>query len=123
MDWYAYLQYPGPPDAEFSATVINTDGTHNINRIIHAAIEATGDTEIIDFVGDESWWKALNGMNANWGAYFLDLITGELHKDPEKYRALNPENGWGDYDSILETLQRMKRASVEHPLARWSCGG
>lgn len=41
---------------------------------------------------------------------------------PEAFRALDPENGWGDYDGFVEVLVRLWRCAAAHPRdkAEWS---
>lgn len=44
-----------------------------------------------------------------------------LEADPEQYRAMNPENGWGSYDSLLGVLREMRdRSTTEVPMT-WRC--
>lgn len=40
-----------------------------------------------------------------------------MERDPEKYRAMNPPNGWGNYEGALECLRRLADACCEHPKA------
>jgi hypothetical protein len=53
---------------------------------------------------------------------FRAMLT-ELEAHPKKYRAMNPPNGWGDYDRLCKKLHEiMVRASeiVESvPDAQW----
>jgi hypothetical protein len=39
-----------------------------------------------------------------------------MKADPEKFKALNPSNGWGDHDSALAFLERVLAACEAHPL-------
>lgn len=41
----------------------------------------------------------------------------DMRRNPEKYRKLTPENGWGSYEGALETLQWLLEMCEEHPLA------
>lgn len=69
-----------------------------------------------------SWWGALDGMSGPEGASFLNDIILRMEKDPERFRAMNPENGWGDFDSFLEVLQEM-RAAVPERICTWRTSG
>ena len=40
-----------------------------------------------------------------------------LRSDPDKYRSMNPENGWGSYDNFLPWIERYIEACVENPEA------
>ena len=41
-----------------------------------------------------------------------------LKSDPERFRALNPENGWGSYDALVEFVQRYLTACAIDPDAK-----
>ena len=69
-----------------------------------------------------SWWYCLDGMSGPEGAALLDRIIRGLEANPEKYRAMNPENGWGDYDSFVKLLREMRGAVPEWPCT-WSVSG
>jgi hypothetical protein len=114
MSWSAHLGYPGN---EYSATVVSEGYTHNTSVMIYAVLTEAG-------VPDEpSWWKRLDLLNGAEGSAYLTLILNGLLADPERFRAMNPPNGWGNYDDLVATLSRMRDASVEHPAAAWSASG
>ena len=37
-----------------------------------------------------------------------------MEADPEKYRAMNPPNGWGDYEGAIDYLRRIAEACASH---------
>jgi hypothetical protein len=41
-----------------------------------------------------------------------------LKSDPERFRALNPENGWGSYDGLVSFVQRYLTACSIDPDAK-----
>jgi len=41
-----------------------------------------------------------------------------MRADPATYRAMNPPNGWGNYEGALEYLDRLARACALHPSHR-----
>ena len=86
-------------DADFDCGWWNY--THNTNRMIR---------EI-----DPDWWDSLNGKTGREGSELLDRIIKGLEAEPERFQAMNPENGWGDYEGVLGVLRDMKRASD------WAC--
>ena len=103
--------------------------THNTNRMIAAALKDQADIDtppcggsLGEIIGP-AWWDALEGASAKKGRKYLKKIIKALEADPEKYRAMNPENGWGDYDRLLVVLREMRDASVAHPDPRWSVSG
>lgn len=116
-------------DADFDGRSWNY--THNTNRMIAAAYEAaTGEgtangSGVLGPVIGPAWWDRLNGLTGREGAALLALITDALEADPERYRAMNPENGWGSYDSLLSILREMQAAgeSACCDERRWSVSG
>lgn len=62
-------------------------------------------------------WERIMKNNVS-GALAGELMTGiisRLEADPEKYRAMNPENGWGDYDSGLKWCKHLRDLFARHP--------
>lgn len=45
----------------------------------------------------------------------LTAAIDAMRADPDKYRAMNPPNGWGSYESCLDYLTSIRDACVEHP--------
>lgn len=43
-------------------------------------------------------------------------------ENADDFRALNPPNGWGDYDGFLEILTKFTGLALQHPrgVVRWS---
>jgi hypothetical protein len=48
----------------------------------------------------------------------LAAAVERMETDPDRYQAMNPPNGWGDYDGALEFLRKLRDACVEHPAGR-----
>lgn len=40
-----------------------------------------------------------------------------MEADPDTYKAMNPPNGWGDYDGALNFLRNIAAACTQHPKA------
>jgi len=90
----------------------------------------TGDLHTIEEVGNYTsnlagmWWDAfgysfadLDGRSCSEAA---PLIAAALVKmrDPanfEKYKAMEPSNGWGDMDSAIDFVQKTHDACLRHP--------
>lgn len=90
--------------------------THNCNGMANFVMA--------DLFGDqvEAWWKKLHNMEGPAGAELLDGIVKGLEAEPGRFRAMNPENGWGDYDSFVRILKEMRDAIPEWP-TKWSVNG
>jgi len=65
------------------------------------------------------------------GMVFIDGLTGEhslkilrhamdeFAKDPDKFIAMNPSNGWGNFESFKGYIYTLIRAAKEHPTWIW----
>ncbi len=47
----------------------------------------------------------------------LEKAVGNMIRDPETYQAMNPENGWGDYEGALLFLVELLGACTKYPKA------
>lgn len=61
---------------------------------------------------------ALTGTSAADAIPCLRDAVAAMEADPERFRAMNPENGWGRYESALEFLRSIRDACVENPDGR-----
>ena len=45
------------------------------------------------------------------------LVSGlrELCRDPERFRSLNPPNGWGDYEGLVSFVEKYLLACIKYP--------
>ncbi len=73
------------------------------------------------------WRKAMpetNGLAGLDGLYAFEaslaLTAGisNMEEDPDSYRAMNPKNGWGDFDHQLECLRELHAALAASPRAK-----
>lgn len=106
--------------------------THNCNRMANDALDVIGydrphdDREVsrrdpvtgewkTEPYGPKTWWHILDGMSGADGAQYLTAIITQLEAEPDRYRAMNPENEWGDYDSFRFVLREMRDRVPEWP--------
>jgi hypothetical protein len=47
----------------------------------------------------------------------LERAVTDMTANPAKYQAMNPSNGWGNYDGALTYLDRLREACLAHPNA------
>lgn len=59
----------------------------------------------------------LHGMSATEAIDILHKGVTNMNNDPEKYKAMNPPNGWGDYEGALQFLTKILNACIENPNA------
>ena len=69
------------------------------------------------------WIYGLHGQLLSDTLPKFQAMLENLESNPEKYRAMNPENGWGDYDRLCalwrEILPRAKEIAEAVPNATW----
>lgn len=59
--------------------------------------------------------KGLTGLNV---ARILDPVIAELEEHPERFARFDPGNGWGDHDSGLTFLKKIRDRAKAWPKAR-----
>lgn len=70
----------------------------------------------------EALWRPEN-LKINKASELVPLLeTGLalLIKDPDRFKALNPENGWGSYDGLCDFASAYLEACKEYPKAKVS---
>lgn len=77
------------------------------------------------------WTKAVSFLEVTrdfegkvCGDILLDLKSGlmDILDHPSDYIALNPTNGWGDFDGFFETYVRLVQQAAKYPsgVLRWN---
>ena len=116
MSWDADLDIVGTHSAKVF-TLNSWNYTHNTSNMIYLALERSGDPR------KGRWWSILDSMSGSVGANYLSKILEFLAADRPTFVALNPVNGWGDYDSLINVLIEMRDWSRDFPTAVWHCSG
>jgi hypothetical protein len=139
VSWTVWLLRDGEP----IGNEWGWDYTHNTSRMIYAVLEDLGvvlpaDTAPCRWYDRETgewhnapeghgtipWWMYLGGMGGAEGHFLLRRVIDGLTADPDRFRAMNPENGWGDYEGLIRVLCEMRDASaVEDPSLVWHTSG
>jgi len=108
VSWDAFLVADVPdyrnPVSEWHAIFGEWNYTSNTNGMIRA----TGCDWPLDF----------GGRSGPDGAAYLHRVITALESDPVRFEAMNPPNGWGSYESLLDVLREM-RAAVPEELCTW----
>jgi hypothetical protein len=103
--------------------------THNTNGMIASAYEAVSGEATPECGGSlgpvigAAWWGRLSGADGPAGAAYLGQIIKGLEADPGRFRAMNPENGWGDYEGLLGVLREMRDAVPADRATLWHVSG
>lgn len=98
VDLYADLGGPEP----LNLGILDWNYTWNIYQMTQAAGWGIGD---------------FDGRTAADALAILEGGMARMRADPAKFRALNPENGWGDYDRFMDRLEELVVAFRAAPKA------
>lgn len=63
---------------------------------------------------DEGYRK-LDGMTCEEALPIINNAIDDMVKYADEYKKLNPKNGWGSYDGLLEQLQEMRNCCEKNP--------
>jgi hypothetical protein len=93
----------------------------------------TGGPEPARILGADFWnytsncapmWRAaganlaeFHGKPAGECSPLLKQAVVDMEQSPEKYEAMNPENGWGSYKTLLPALRELLSMFEAHPRA------
>ena len=64
----------------------------------------------------------LDGVYGGLAAVALSSVLNEFDADPDLFRALNPKNGWGDFDGFRERLILLRDHLRANPEVRLKVG-
>lgn len=96
---------------EYGESMWSANMTHNLNKI---AIEA-GVYECL-WRPDEIGVKYARDNISN-----LRFALGIFYSKYDELKKLNPSNGWGDIDGLIEVAQEFLKACMEYPNAIIEC--
>lgn len=65
--------------------------------------------------------EAIEGKTAGDLVPALEAGLSTLEAEPDRFHAMNPSNGWGSYDGLLEFTRRMVAAAKTWPKAIVGC--
>ena len=65
--------------------------------------------------GFKGWASIISEPANKVGAHILDVLD-RMAENPERWRSMNPQNGWGDYDQCLQgRMRKWANACVSAP--------
>lgn len=79
----------------------STNYTHNVGPMLHDA--------------GIDWNGKMNNLPVSEALPILEAGISKLESNPEYYRSMNPENGWGSYDGMMEWLAVIRKQMKAHP--------
>lgn len=95
-------------EKEFETNEVYSDNiTHNLNKMADAA-----------GIYKHLWRPEEIGVTK--ASQLIDPLRNGLHElksNPEKYKTLNPSNGWGSYEGLVNFVNNYLNACYEYPEA------
>ena len=92
-------------------SVYSDNITHNLGKMADAVLLSNGNT-----LYQVLWRPDEHGFKF---AKDIAVLLGEgwkiLYENPEKFRAFNPENGWGSYEGLCNFVYNYRNACWENP--------
>lgn len=92
---------------DYQENVFESDITHNLASMA----DASG---LYDVLWDPD---SINVKKAQDAIIILEKGLNELESNPEKYRLLNPSNGWGSYEGLVSFTKEFLSSCRENPNA------
>ncbi len=108
MSWDVYICDGGQfSNGEGCLTVdlLDASYTYNVSPMLY---------EVFDF---DNGLRGLHHMECSMAARHLGASIRKMQDDPDKFRAMNPENGWGNYEGAIRFLEKILEACIEAPKA------
>ena len=91
--------------------VYSSNITHNLGKMANQVLLSNGHTLYqVLWRPDEHGWKFARDIDD-----MLDEGWNILLSDPEKFRAFNPENGWGSYEGLCNFVYNYRNACWDSP--------
>ena len=91
--------------------VYSSNITHNLGKMANQVLLSNGHTLYqVLWRPDEHGWKFARDIDD-----MLDEGWNILLSDPEKFRAFNPENGWGSYEGLCNFVYNYRNACWDKP--------
>ena len=93
--------------------VYTSNITHNLSKMANQVMLEGGIT-----LRDVLWHPEKNGLYyARDISELLDEAFNTLLAEPNRFKTYNPENGWGDYDGLVDFVYNYRNACWDNPEA------
>lgn len=89
--------------AKRKVAIFDTSITYNLAPIYYKAID------------EELGFKKIKGMTCKKALPIIINAIKNMLDNKEEYIKLNPKNGWGSYDGLLENFKKMKECCENNP--------
>lgn len=83
--------------------IYNTNITYNLSPMYYKAIDK------------DKGLKKLKGMTCKQALPIIDNAIKDMFENKKEYEKLNPSNGWGSYEGLLETFREIRNVCEDNP--------
>ena len=97
-------------DVIITRTLHSANYTSNVYKMYDLAFASIKD--VPEFITD---WRSGIQMEQMYSMPILKSMIEEMKKNPEKYKKLNPKNGWGNYEGALKFFEDAYNAMLISP--------
>lgn len=105
-------------DVVITRTIHSDNYTSNISKMYYIAWDkAKTHLDIPDYYVDDDWKIAIQ-QEQPYGNVCLKALIDQLKSNPEYYKGMNPENGWGSYEGAIKFLEDAYNALMSCSEAR-----
>ena len=66
-------------------------------------------------IDQENGLERLDGVTCKHALPIINNAIKDMVENKEEYEKLNPSNGWGSYDGLLETFKEMRNVCEDNP--------
>lgn len=60
-------------------------------------------------------WKFINGKVCKDALPYVKNACKNMRRSPDRYKKMEPSNGWGTYEGALEYLEHLQKGCEENP--------
>ena len=89
--------------AKREVRIFETNITYNLSNMYYKCVDK------------EKGLKIFDNMSCKEALPILQKVIEDLIDNKEGYQKLNPENGWGSYEGLLERFLDMRKCCVDNP--------
>lgn len=89
--------------AKRPVSIYDCNVTYNLAGMYYKAIDK------------EKGFKKLHNMSCETALPIINKAIKDMIENKEEYKKLNPKNGWGTYEGLLEVFQDMRNVCEQNP--------
>jgi len=105
MSWDFHMEMDLGGESPSSIGQYDANYTYNVSPMFYEAFDL------------DDGIRELDGMIGSKAEPIIQAAIVKMTKDPDTFEAMNPDNGWGNYEGALELLRTLRIWCREAPKA------